>query len=141
MRESGFNVLELTISCLLLSSVAVVGVTTLAGIADQQNLQVAAQRLVGDLHQARVAAIAANLPVTIQVRADARAYSVTEPGEVPFWRELPSHVRFSGFPKQNVVFYSRGSATPAGTYTLSGPAGLIQVVVAASGRCRWARVT
>jgi Tfp pilus assembly protein FimT len=140
MREKGFNFLDVTLSCLLLSTLAVLGIVTLDGIADQHHLQAATQSLVADLHQGRIAAIAGNLPCTVQVRADARAYSLTEPGEVPFWRELPRDVRFSQFPTRNVVFYSRGSATPAGTYTLSGPAGQIQVVVAASGRCRWARV-
>jgi Tfp pilus assembly protein FimT len=103
-------------------------------------LQTACESLRADVWRARVAALAGNIPVTVQIREDGQAYSIVEQGETPAWRELPQGVKFTSYPKKNVTFYSRGSITPAGTYTLANTAGVIQVIVAASGRSRWERI-
>jgi hypothetical protein len=95
---------------------------------------------MSDMWRARVASLAGNLPVSIEVRDDRSAYSVVELGETPAWRELPPGVRFSECPKAKITFYSRGSVVPGGTYTLSNSSGALQVIVAASGRFRWQRV-
>jgi hypothetical protein len=139
MREEGYTLIDLIITCLLVIGTASLGLTGLQGMIEHHKLQAACQGMVSDLSRARVTAIAANLPVTVKIRKDRRAYSVTELGEAVRWRELPAGVAFSGGPKTELTFHSRGSATPAATYALLGRAGEISVIVSASGRLRWTR--
>ena len=138
MREKGYTLIDLVITCLLVISAAGFGLNGLQAMAQHHYLQAARQGLASDLSRARITAIAGNLPVTVRVRADRKAYSVTEPGETLRWRDLPPGVTFAGFPKTHLTFYSRGSAVPAATYVMANQAGgEIRVVVAASGRVRW----
>ena len=139
MREKGYTLVEVVITCLLVIGAAGYGLNGLDGMARHHYLQAACQGLSSDLSRARVAAISGNLPVTVAIRQDRRAYSVTEPGEKQRWRELPRGVSFASFPKTNLTFYSRGSAVPAATYVMANKAGEIRVVVSASGRVRWSR--
>ncbi|MFB3905926.1 MAG: GspH/FimT family pseudopilin [Acidobacteriota bacterium] len=140
MRERGFSLVDLMVTCLLLGTVVGIGLNSWDTLSTQHRLQSACQSLISDLWRARVASLAGNLPVAIEVRGDRAAYSVVEHGETPVWRELPPGVRFSDHPKTKVTFYSRGSAVPGGTYTLENPSGKLRVIVAASGRFRWQRL-
>lgn len=139
MREKGYTLVELMITCLLMVSAAGYGLESFRAMADHHTLQAACQGLASDLSRARTVAISSNLPVTIKIRDDKKAYSVTEPGESVRWRSLPEGASFSAAPNKNVTFYSRGGASPAGAYAISNRAGEIRVVVSASGRVRWTR--
>ncbi len=140
MHERGFSLVDILITCLLVGTVLTLGLSSWDAFSAHNHLQTACQSLMSDLWRARVASLAGNLPVSIEVRGDRSAYSVVELGETPAWRELPPGVRFTEYPKTKITFYSRGSVVPGGTYTLSNPSGALQVVVAASGRFRWQRV-
>ncbi|RPJ52605.1 MAG: hypothetical protein EHM23_32590 [Acidobacteria bacterium] len=140
MHERGFSLVDILITCMLIATVLTVGLSSWGNFSAHHKLQNACDSLMSDLWRARVASLAGNLPVSVQVRSDGSAYSVVESGEPSAWRELPSGVRFSQFPTKNVTFYPRGSAVPGGTYILSNPSGTLQVIVAASGRVRWQRI-
>ncbi len=140
MHEKGFSLVDTLLTCLLVGTVLSVGVSSWDTFSAHHHLQTACQSLMSDLWRARVASLAGNLPVSIEVRSDRSAYSVVELGETPAWRELPRGVRFSESPKTKITFYSRGSVVPGGTYTLSNISGSVQVIVAASGRVRWQRI-
>lgn len=140
MHERGFSLVDVMVTCLLVGTIMSLGLSSWANYSAHYHLQTACQSLMSDLWRARVASLAGNLPVSIEVRGDRAAYSVVEMGEAPTWRDLPSGVRFTEFPKTKVTFYSRGSVVPGGTYMLGNSSGAAQVVVAASGRFRWQRV-
>ncbi len=140
MHERGFSLVDIMITCLLVGTVVSLGLSSWDGFSAHHQLQTACQSLMSDLWRARVASLAGNLPVSIEVRGDRSAYSVVEFGETPAWRELPPGVRFSECPKTKITFYSRGSVVPGGTYTLSNSSGALQVVVAPHGRLRWQRI-
>lgn len=140
MHERGFSLVDVLMTCLLAGAVITVGVTSWDSLSANHRLQTACQSLTSDLWRARVASLAGNLPVSLEVRFDRSAYAIVELGEAPTWRELPRGVRFTDCPKTRITFYSRGSVVPGGTYTLSNGSGSIQVIVAASGRVRWLRV-
>jgi len=140
MHEKGFSLIDVMVTCLLLGTIIGVGLSSWDNFSAHHQLQSACQSLMSDLWRARVASLAGNLPVSIQVRGDCAAYSVVELGETPSWRELPRGVRFTDCPKTKITFYSRGSVVPGGSYTLSNSSGALQVVVAGGGRFRWQRV-
>jgi Tfp pilus assembly protein FimT len=140
MNERGFSLVDIMITCLLVGTIMSFGLSSWDSYSAHYHLQTACQALMSDLWRARVASLAGNLPVSIEVRGDRTAYSVVESGEAPAWRELPPGVSFTEFPKTKMTFYSRGSVVPAGTYTLSNSSESLQVVVAASGRFRWQRI-
>lgn len=140
MHEKGFTLVDIMVTCLLVGTVATVGLSSWNNFSAHHHLQTACQSLMSDLWRARVASLAGNLPVSIEVRNDRSAYSVVELGETPAWRELPAGVTFSDCPKTKVTFYSRGSVVPGGTYTLTNSSGDLQVVVAGGGRVRWQRI-
>lgn len=140
MHERGFSLVDVMVTCLLTGMVLSLGLSSWEDFSAHHRLQAACQELMSDLWRARVASLAGNLPVSIEVRGDGHAYSVVELGETPAWRELPPGVRFSEFPKTKMTFYSRGSVVPAGTYTLSNISGALQVIAAGGGRFRWQRI-
>jgi len=140
MHERGFTLIDVMITCLLAGTVLTVGLSGWETLSAHHNLQTTCQSFMSDLWRARVASLAGNLPVSIEVRDDRSAYSVVELGEKPAWRELPRGVTFSDCPKTKITFYSRGSVVPGGTYTLDNSSGALQVIVAASGRFRWQRI-
>jgi Tfp pilus assembly protein FimT len=140
MHERGLSLVDVMITCLLVGTIVTVGLTSWGNFSTHHRLQNACETLMSDLWRARVASLAGNLPVSIEVRDDGRAYSVVEAGEKPAWKPLPSGVTFGECPKTSVTFYPRGSVVPAGSYILSNSSGAVQVIVAASGRFRWERV-
>lgn len=139
MNERGFSLVDLLLTCLLTGTVLTVGLSSWENFSAHHRLQTASQSLMSDLWRARLASLAGNIPVSVEVRPDRSAYSVVELGETPAWRELPNGVSFSDFPKK-ITFYSRGSVVPGGTYTFGNGSGRIQVIVAPSGRVRWQRL-
>jgi Tfp pilus assembly protein FimT len=140
MHERGFSLVDVLITCLLVGTIVTVGLNSWGNFSAYHRLQTACETLMSDLWRARVASLAGNLPVSIEVREDRSAYSVVESGETPAWRLLPSGVKVIECPKTSMTFYPRGSVVPAGTYTLSNTSGAVQVIVAASGRFRWQRI-
>ncbi|RPI20874.1 MAG: hypothetical protein EHM61_26105 [Acidobacteria bacterium] len=140
MNERGFSLVDIMVTCLLVGTILGLGLNSWEAFSTHHRLQTACQSLMSDVWRARVAALAGNIPVSIEVRADRKAYSVVEAGETAVWRDLPVGVTFVDCPKTRITFYSRGSVVPGGTYTLANPSGTLQVFVAASGRSRWERI-
>ena len=137
MNERGTSYLEVTITCMLLAIFAGLGITSLSGFQRAADLKAAGQIMVSDLNRARIRAISSNLPVSIIVRPDRLAYAVQETGDAIEWRVFPTGVQFATAPARPVVFYSRGGAAPAGSFTVANSSGRIRIVVSVSGRVRW----
>lgn len=139
MNEKGFSLVDTLLTCLLMGTILTVGLSGWDSFSAHHRLQTACDCLMSDLWRARLASLAGNIPVSMEIRPDRSAYAVVELGETPAWRELPPGVTFTECPKK-ITFYSRGSAVPGGTYTFSNGSGAMQVIVAASGRLRWQRL-
>lgn len=137
MNERGVSYVEVLITCMILAVFAGVGFTSMTAFRRAADLQASCEIMISDLNRARIRAISSNLPVSIIVRPDRQAYAVVEAGDPVRWRVFPSGVRLTSFPSRPVVFYSRGGATPAGSFTVANASGQLRIVVSAFGRVRW----
>ena len=136
----GFNLLEVTLWCLLTGTLSTVGLSVGEGIRDQQRLHLAGESLVSTVLAARFDAMTKNLALQIRVHPDRNQFTVALKNDEPdLWQSLPRGVVFSKIPSRPITFFSRGSAAPAGTFTLENKRGQIQVIVSLSGRVRWKR--
>lgn len=138
MNDSGFQLLEITIVCLLLGAAVITSAGPLLRTNEQYRLHTARQSLVSTLAEARSLAVTTNLPLEIHVDKRQQRFGFIPRGEdVRSWMQLPSGVRFVQVPGSRVTFYSRGFAVPSGSYLLENSVGAIKVVVSAAGRVRW----
>jgi prepilin-type N-terminal cleavage/methylation domain-containing protein len=146
MTSRGFMLMELMVVLAIGSALAALVAPTLFGYAKTAALQAAARELATSINLGRHLAISRNTTVCVEV---ASATSIrlrtggcggaawTGPGTdasgaIAISNAGVLHVSTTA----NVVFTSLGAASPAGTYTLTGPAGAgaRSVVVAATGR-------
>lgn len=141
MQCRGFQMMELTLVCALISLTATWGIGHLQEIREQQRLETACQSFLTRVSSARTLAVTRNLPIQVRIHPDRKRYSMSSVDEEPVdWIQLPRGVRFSQFPRLPVTFRSRGTATPAGSFTIASYRGEVQVIVAVSGRIRWRRL-
>ncbi|MFQ5741804.1 MAG: GspH/FimT family pseudopilin [Acidobacteriota bacterium] len=141
MNGKGFGLFDLVVTSFLILVLAGFGVGYLEQIGEQHRLQLASQSLLSTLSMARGLSIAKNLGVEVRIHPDRSQYALLPVDtEEELWRQFPRGVELTQFPDPPITFYSRGTATPSGTFTLVNSAGTMQVVVALSGRARWERV-
>ncbi|MDA2929210.1 GspH/FimT family pseudopilin [Acidobacteria bacterium AH-259-O06] len=137
----GYNLLEVILVCGLVGSVSTIGLSSLQGMGEQQRLHVAAESLLSTVTGARFQAVSKNLAIQVLVHADHRKFAVVVKNEeAAIWQSLPRGVTFSRVPRKPPTFYSRGFASPGGTFTLTNRCGRIRVIISLSGRVRWERI-
>ncbi|MFQ5928747.1 MAG: GspH/FimT family pseudopilin [Acidobacteriota bacterium] len=137
----GYNLLEVILVCGLVGSVSTIGLSSLQGMGEQQRLHVAAESFLSTVTGARFQAVSKNLAVRVLVHTDHRKFAVVVNNEeAAIWQSLPSGVTFSRVPRKPPTFYSRGFASPGGTFTLTNRCGRIRVIISLSGRARWERI-
>ncbi len=136
----GYSLLEVTLVCALIGSGSTLGLSILNGIAEQHRLHLAGESFLSTVMAARFQAVAKNLAIQVLVHASGKKFGVAVKDSEPrFWQDLPAGVKFSKTPRKPPRFYSRGYASPAGTFILENSRGQIRVVVSLSGRVRWER--
>ena len=137
----GYTLLEVMLVCALIGSGSTLGLSVVNGIAEQHRLHLAGESFLSTVIAARFQAVAKNLAVQIRVHESHRKFGVAvKDSEPQFWQDLPAGVEFSKTPRKPPRFYSRGYASPAGTFILENSSGQIRVIVSLSGRVRWERV-
>ena len=137
----GYSLLEVMLVCALIGSGSTLGLSILNGIAEQHRLHLAGESFSSAVMAARFRAVAKNLATQVRVHTSRRKFGVAVTDSEPqFWQDLPTGVEFSKIPRKPPRFYSRGFASPAGTFILENSRGRIRVVVSLSGRVRWERV-
>ncbi len=136
----GYSLLEVMLVCGLIGTGSTLGLSISNGIAEQHRLHLAGESFLSAVMAARFQAVAKNLAIQIRVHTNGRKFGVAVKNTEPsFWQDLPSGVEFSKTPRKSPTFYSRGYASPAGTFILENSRGQIRVVVSLSGRVRWER--
>jgi len=136
----GYSLLEVMLVCALIGSGSTLGLSILNGIAEQHRLHLAGESFLSAVMAARFQAVAKNLAIQVRVHASGKKFGIAVKGSEPqFWQDLPAGVEFSKTPRKPPGFYSRGYASPAGTFILENSRGQIRVVVSLSGRVRWER--
>ncbi len=140
MNNRGFQLIELTIACLLVISTFTSGVANWQSLGDHYRLHRACEYLTASLMAARSEAVVKNVPVQLCLRPDGRAFGFSLPGTASIrWRVLPRGVRFDPVSPVAPTFYSRGNIVPGASFFVSNPAGSIRVVLSPAGRIRWER--
>ncbi|HLV00245.1 MAG TPA: GspH/FimT family protein [Acidobacteriota bacterium] len=138
MNNSGFQLLEAMVVCLLLGGAVITSAGPLLRINEQYRLYTAGLSLVSTLSEARTLAVTTSAPLEVCIDEQRQQFGLTSRGEqVKTWMALPNGVRFVHTPRSRVIFYSRGVAVPSGSYLLENSAGGMKVVVSAAGRIRW----
>ena len=141
MSARGYQLFEVMLVCSLLGLLSTLFVPMLQGIADQEKLHAASQMFRSTILNARSQAIAKNSALRIRIHQDRRKFAIASRGKEPtLWRDLPGGVEFSRIPRSLPTFYSRGTASPAGSFILSNNCGRIVIVISVSGRVRWERL-
>ncbi len=136
----GYSLLEVMLVCALIGSGSTLGLSILNGITEQHRLHLAGESFLSAVMAARFQAVAKNLAIQVRVHASGKKFGVAvKDSEPQFWQDLPAGVEFSKKPRKPPRFYSRGYASPAGTFILENSRGQIRVVVSLSGRVRWER--
>ena len=136
----GYSLLEVMLVCALIGSGSTLGLSTLNGITEQHRLHLAGESFLSAVMAARFQAVAKNLATQVLVHARGTKFGVAvKDSEPQFWQDLPSGVEFSKIPRKPPTFYSRGYASPAGTFILENSRGQVRVIVSVSGRVRWER--
>ncbi len=126
--------------CALIGSGSTLGLSILNGIAEQHRLHLAGESFLSAVMAARFQAVTKNLAIQVRVHANGTQFGVAvKDSEPQFWQDLPSGVEFSKIPRKPPTFYSRGYASPAGTFILENSRGQVRVIVSVSGRVRWER--
>ena len=137
----GYSLLEVMLVCALIGSGSTLGLSVLDGIAKQHRLHLAGESFLSAVMAARFQAVARNLATEVRVHASRKKFGLAVTDSEPqFWQDLPAGVEFSKTPRKPPRFYSRGYASPAGTFVLENNSGRIRVIVSLSGRVRWERV-
>ncbi len=141
MRSKGYQLFELMLVCSLLVSLSTLFLPFLDGIADQERLHGAGQAFRSAVATARYQSVAQNRAIRICIHEDRKRFATAEGEQEPaLWQELGRGVTFSSIPARLPTFYSRGTASPGGSFVLTNPAGQIRIVVSVSGRIRWERL-
>ncbi len=136
----GFSLIDLLLTCFLIFLLAGLGVPFLHGLAAEQKRMAACDLLVSALAKARALAISRNTPVRLLAEPSGRFALQAGARDSPVvWRQLPAPVRFLKTPRRPVLFHSRGTASPGGSYLLGDEEGSLKVIVSVSGRVRWTR--
>ncbi len=137
----GYSLLEVMLVCALIGSGSTLGLSILNGIAEQHRLHLAGESFSSAVMAARFQAVGRNLATEVRVHASRKKFGLAVTDSEPhFWQDLPTGVEFSKIPRKPPRFYSRGYASPAGTFILENSRGRIRVIVSLSGRVRWERV-
>ena len=140
----GYSLIELTLVTACIGILLAAAVPGLNHIQEEWTLWSAAHLVQTSLQWGRMYAIAANIPVSMEVDAGGRRFFWSDPTTaeplVNSIRHLPRAVRIVAFPKSQLNFYPRGNAAPAGTYVLEGDAGAYKVIVNIAGRIRLERI-
>ncbi len=137
----GYSLLEMMLVCALIGSGSTLGLSILNGIAEQHRLHLAGESFSSAVMAARFQAVARNLATEVRIHKGRRKFGLAvKDSEPQFWQDLPAGVEFSKMPRKPPRFYSRGYASPAGTFILENSRGRIRVIVSLSGRVRWERV-
>jgi hypothetical protein len=127
--------------CALIGSGSTLGLSVLKKIAEQHRLHLAGESFSSAVMAARSQAVAKNLATQVRVHRSRRKFGLAmKDSEPQSWQDLPAGVEFSKVPRKPPRFYSRGYASPAGTFLLENSRGRIRVIVSLSGRVRWERV-
>jgi Tfp pilus assembly protein FimT len=133
----GYSLLEVMLVCALIGSGSTLGLSILNEIA----VHLAGESFSSAVMAARFQAVAKNLATLVRVHPSRRKFGLAvKDSEPQFWQDLPTGVEFSKIPRMPPRFYSRGYASPAGTFILENSRGRIRVIVSLSGRVRWERV-
>lgn len=141
MDARGYQLVEGMLVCSLLGLLSSFALPAFRGLGDHHRLQAASQLFLSTVAGARFEALAKNTAVQVQVHADRQRFAKALRSRVPaLWHDLPGGVQFSSVPNTPVAFYSRGTASPGGTFILENASGRIRVVIASSGRLRWERL-
>lgn len=141
-NPKGYNLLEVVLWCALIAVLSGVSASFVKGITEQQKLHFAGESFLSTVAAGRFEAVAKNLAIQVRVHPDLRQFALAiKDQEPPFWRSLPSGVKFSKIPTRAPTFYSRGYASPAGSFILKNSRGHIRVIVSVSGRIRWERIS
>lgn len=141
-NHRGFTLPELALVCGIMALTSTLGFSWLAGILGQQRLQLAADSFLSTAISARYQAVTKNLATQIRVHPDLQQFAVAAKDQPPLlWQKLPKGVAFSQIPSRSPTFYSRGFASPAGTFILSSGHGSVRIVISLSGRVRWQRIS
>ncbi len=141
MKNRGFQLLEVLLVCSLIVSAAAGTTVLVKDIFERQTLESGSQDFLAFLVAARTLSIAKNVPVQILIGGGGRRYSMSVAGSEPaLWRDLPRGLSFRSSPRRPVVFHSRGTAAPAGSFVVGSAVGDVKIVVAVSGRVRWQRL-
>lgn len=141
MNAKGYQLFELLLACSLIGFLSTISLAVLNGVADQQRLHAAAHTFVSALTKGRSHALAKNAAVRVYVNENRKSFALAGRSETPVqWQDLPQGVEFSSIPSNLPTFYSRGTASPGGSFVLANRRGQIRVVVSLTGRIRWERI-
>lgn len=141
VNAKGYQLFEVMLVCSLLGLLSTVFIPLLDKIAAEDKLHASSQVFRSTLLNARSQAVAKNSALRVHVHQDGKRFAIARRGEEPaMWRALPKGVQFSRIPANLPTFYSRGTASPAGSFVLSNGAGQILIVISVSGRVRWERL-
>jgi len=95
---------------------------------------------VRELHRARLLAIAYGTPIRMDVSGTNSSYRLVSTssalGPVGAEYHNAEGVRFQSLPARPLTFHPWGTASPAGSYVISGSVGRIRIVVSLTGRLR-----
>ncbi len=137
----GYSLLEVMLVCALIGSGSTLGLSVLNEIAEQHRIHLAGESFSSAVMAARFQAVSKNLAILVRVHPSRRKFGLAVTDSEPqFWQDLPTGVEFSKIPRKPPRFYSRGYASPAGTFILENSRGRIRVIVSLSGRVRWERI-
>jgi prepilin-type N-terminal cleavage/methylation domain-containing protein len=144
-NHRGFTLTEIAIViAILMLTAGILFPVSLRGMREM-SLQYATQSFAGELMRARLLALNENAPIVVLVAPQKRSFQLASAVDRTCARGperfLDHRVVFSQIPSREVIFHPWGTAAPAGSYTLSGAAGQMSVVVSITGRVRIARVT
>lgn len=136
----GYQLLEVTLTCLLIGFLASLVWPSYQQVRDHWRLSQGSHLFLSLLEQGRMEAVGRNLTVQIRISTDAgRATIAPEGDEAGHWLTLPRGVQIVRKPNRDISFHSRGTAAPGGTFILGNSAGKIRIVISPAGRIRWQR--
>lgn len=142
MNSKGYQLLELMMVCSLLGFLSTTGLPLLQGIAEQEKLHAAGQAFRSAVAAARSQAIAKNSAVRIYIHKDRKSFATAGRDDQPnLWQNLPDGVEFSSLPTNLPTFYSRGTASPGGSFILRNSRGELSIIISLTGRTRWERIS
>lgn len=134
----GYSLPEVLMALAIGSALMVMALPNMFELYHRYTLWTAAYELANELQNARMMAVAANTSIGLRCDARTGAYQLIEATGAPVAVEhyLPRGVRFEHLPRTPLWFHSRGTAAPAGTFTLAEVIGRARVIVSVAGRIR-----